>query len=93
MANELSQAHDTFFKTVFRDPKITLDILTNTLPAEFRQIIDLYQLELQDSSFISKDMKKSYADLIYRTRFNECDGYICFLFEHKSTPDKRSGSV
>ena len=45
-------------------------------------------LEPQKESYISKELKENIADLLYKVNINDKEGYVCFLFEHKSYPDR-----
>lgn len=39
--------------------------------------------------FIGKELKENIADLLYKVNINDKEGYVCFLFEHKSFPDRQ----
>lgn len=45
-------------------------------------------LEPQKDSFITKDLKEMFADLLFKVSINNNEGYVYFLFEHKSYRDK-----
>lgn len=44
-------------------------------------------LEICKDSFVEKDLKHYYSDMLYRVNLGNSPGYIYFLFEHKSYPD------
>ncbi len=52
------------------------------------EIVRLDTLEICKDSFIDKDLKDYYSDILYRVDFGDTPGYIYFLFEHKSSPDQ-----
>ena len=58
------------------------------LPASIRDIVDLTTLEPQKDSFINKELQEVFSDLLFRADINNKEGYIYFLFEHKSYQDK-----
>lgn len=45
-------------------------------------------MENLDGSFISKELKETFKDVLYGTKTDKHDFHIVFLFEHKSTADK-----
>ena len=66
------------------DPDVAQDFLTNYLPAEVMQVMDLGHLSLEKDSFIDQELEEAYSDLLYKTRIDGKEGYLYFLFEHKS---------
>lgn len=58
------------------------------MPAELIQVVDMDTLQIQKDSFINAALEESYADLLFKADFQGEDGYIYFLFEHKSYPGK-----
>lgn len=61
------------------------------MPTAVLNELDLSDMNLQHGSFIDEEMKEHHSDIIYQVRLAETDsnGYIYFLFEHKSYPDKQ----
>lgn len=45
-------------------------------------------LESQPTSYISKELKEQFTDLLFRVNILEREAYIFFLFEHKSYRDR-----
>lgn len=45
-------------------------------------------LEPQKDSFIDKELKEIFADMLFRVNIDNKEGYIYFLFEHKSYTSK-----
>jgi predicted transposase/invertase (TIGR01784 family) len=76
--------HDKFFKKTFGDVAVAGDFLNNYLPQSIIGIIDIETLEPQKDSFINKDLQESFSDLLFKAKINNREGYIYFLFEHKS---------
>ena len=81
--------HDKFFKLTFSNMAVAGDFLDNYLPQSIVDIIDLDTLEPQKDSFINKELQESFSDLLFRVNINNREGYLYFLFEHKSyaSPD------
>jgi predicted transposase/invertase (TIGR01784 family) len=64
------------------------DFLTHYLPKNVLQIIDLNTLEPQKDSFINQELEEGFSDLLFKADISGKEGYLYFLFEHKSYPDK-----
>ncbi len=84
----LKQPHDKFFRSTFGQVEVASDFLTNYLPTGLSEIIDIDTLELQKDSFLDETLKEEFADLLFRVNINNAQGYIYFLFEHKSYKDR-----
>ena len=51
-------------------------------------MIDIDTLEPQKESFLDEKLKEEFSDLLFRVMINDKEGYIYFLFEHKSYKDR-----
>ena len=80
--------HDEFFRNVFADVAIARDFLENYLPAPILKIVELENLEIQPGTYVDKKLKKFSTDMLFKTTINKREGYVYFLFEHKSYPDR-----
>ncbi len=80
--------HDKLFRKVWSDKAIAADFLQNYLPAKVRTQIDLNKLKIAKDTFIEKELKEFYSDLLYTVDFQTGPGYVYLLFEHKSYADK-----
>jgi len=58
------------------------------LPKELLGIIDIEKLTPQKDSFIDDELKKSFSGLLVKVEIVGKEGYLYFLFEHKSHPSK-----
>ena len=76
--------HDKFFKRFFRYKEITKDFLENYLPPTIREMVDLDTINLEESNHIDKELKETFSDMLFRVDINGKEGYLYFLFEHKS---------
>ncbi|SDZ24492.1 Rpn family recombination-promoting nuclease/putative transposase [Tindallia californiensis] len=86
--NVVKNPHDTFFKENFSRTDVAHSFLTYYLPEDVLSQIDLTSLNPEKDRFINKSLKESHSDMLYSTRINGQDGYIYFLFEHKSYVEK-----
>lgn len=85
---KLISPHDKFFKATFSNLEVTADFLENYLPEPILKMVELENLEIQKDSFIDEKLKVFSSDMLFKTTINQREGYIYFLFEHKSYPDR-----
>lgn len=85
---KLQNPHDKFFKETFGKVEIARDFLNNYLPQNIVSIVDMNTLEPQKDSFIDKELKEIFADMLFKVNIEDEEGYIYFLFEHKSYTSK-----
>jgi len=87
MDNNITNPHDKLFKEVYSNKNNAVSFLENYLPNNILNLTDLDSLTLCKDSFIGKNLKEYYSDLLYKVNFKTQPGYIYCLFEHKSYPD------
>ncbi|WP_295387895.1 Rpn family recombination-promoting nuclease/putative transposase [uncultured Thiodictyon sp.] len=83
----LATPHDAFFREGFGRREVAEDFLRNQLPADLLAEIDLGTLEICKDTYVSKDLRSAYSDLVYRVQYRGADLVIYLLFEHKSSPE------
>ncbi len=86
--NTVSNPHDRFFRQLLQNKEVAKDFLRYYLPEPIVQILDLESAEIQKDSFIEDNQRESFSDILYRVELAGKPGYIYFLFEHKSYPDR-----
>ncbi|EMN90201.1 Rpn family recombination-promoting nuclease/putative transposase [Leptospira weilii] len=82
---EVHNPHDRLIRETFQDKKEAAIFFKNTLPSEVVKLLDLENLELSESSFISEELKQEQTDLLFQIPLksgNKLNVYL--LFEHKS---------
>jgi len=67
---------------------VTADFLQNYLPEPILKLVDLETLEIQKDSFIDEKLREFSSDMLFKTTINQREGYLYFLFEHKSYSDR-----
>ncbi|WP_435591509.1 Rpn family recombination-promoting nuclease/putative transposase [Nocardia sp. bgisy118] len=87
MAVSPSNPHDAYFRHVLGRPADAASELRTVLPEAVAARVDWDELELQSGSFVSKQLRSRYSDLLFRTRLNGHDAYIYLLIEHQSRSD------
>lgn len=85
----INQPHDKFFKEMFGNVDLAKDFMTNYLPKEVLNVVDVETISPQNVSYIEGNLKESFSDLLFKANINKSEGYIYFLFEHKSYPSKK----
>ncbi|APE37454.1 hypothetical protein BOX37_29975 [Nocardia mangyaensis] len=88
MADSAPKPHDAFFRHMLRRPADAASQLRPMLPAEIADRLDWANLEPQSGSFVSKHLRATYSDLLFRTRLDGCDAYLYLLLEHQSRTDR-----
>ncbi|QDK24184.1 Rpn family recombination-promoting nuclease/putative transposase [Leptospira weilii] len=80
-----TQSSRSIVRETFQDKKEAAIFFKNTLPPEVVKLLDLENLELSESSFISEELKQEQTDLLFQIPLksgNKLNVYL--LFEHKS---------
>lgn len=80
----VNNPHDKMFKETFSDLDVVSDFLKHYIPKENLAIIDVESIVLLKDSFIQKELRDSYSDSLFSVKIAGEDGYLYFLFEHKS---------
>ena len=88
MVDALNQPHDKYFKATFGKVSFASDFLQSYLPKDLLNIIDMDTLEPQKDSYLDEQLKEQFTDLLFKTNINDKEGYVYFLFEHKSYKDR-----
>lgn len=86
--SSVKNIHDKFFKLVFSEPEVSIDLFKHHLPPDVFNKIDLDTLKLSNKSFISEEYADKYSDLVYSAKINGSSSYLYILAEHQSTNDK-----
>ncbi|MBK5931278.1 Rpn family recombination-promoting nuclease/putative transposase [Halochromatium salexigens] len=71
--DEINNPHDVYFRESFTRREIAQDFLRQHLPAELLEVVDLDSLEISKDSYVSKELRASYSDLVYRLRWRMPD--------------------
>jgi predicted transposase/invertase (TIGR01784 family) len=87
--SEINNIHDTFFRETMSHKDVAEDFLQNYLSAKVLKHIKLDTLTISKDSFVDQKQAEHYSDLLYQVKLsNGLSGFIYFLFEHKSYPDR-----
>ena len=87
--SKINNIHDTFFRETMSHKEVAADFLANYLPSKVLRHIRLETLSITKESFMDEKQIEHYSDLLYKVMLSsDLPGYVYFLFEHKSYPDR-----
>jgi len=75
--------HDSIFKKVFEDVNAVIEFIDNFLPIEIAALIDKSKLVRDNESYLTKALRKQFADIVYKTTLEGRRTILILLFEHK----------
>ena len=90
MRSEVFNPHDKFFKEILSDINNAKSFFKEYLPRNILKSVNLDTLKIKKDTFIGKNFKEYFADLLYTVSINNKKGYIYLLLEHKSGFDKQT---
>ena len=76
--------HDKFFQETFTRQEIAGSFLTHYLPRSLLRQVDMRTLTIVKDSFIDKELREHFSDILYTVQFRGTELHIYLLFEHKS---------
>ncbi len=86
--SEIRNPHDRFFRETFSRLEVTRNFISEYLPSDIVDVINLDTLELQKDSFVDQDLREHFSDLLFRVQLRDGnDANVYLLLEHKSNPD------
>ena len=86
---EINNLHDTFFRETMSHKEVAADFLANYLPAGLLGHVQLETLSITKDTFVDKKQAAHYSDVLYQVKLTgNRPGFVYFLFEHKSYPDR-----
>ena len=89
MENIPINPHDKFFKDMLSDIDNAKSFFKDYLPPDILKAIDLNTLRICKDSFIEKDLKEFFSDILYEVSITDKKNYLYLLFEHKSGLEKQ----
>lgn len=87
---DIERIHNNFFTKVFSNVANVETFLKAVLPKELRHQLDLAEITLDPTTYVSDEYKPSMSDIVAkcRTKTGNIPVDIYFLFEHKSYQDR-----
>jgi predicted transposase/invertase (TIGR01784 family) len=86
---DIYQVNDSFFHKIFDNPENARDFLERVLPAGLKNQLDLANIEIEDTKYVSNQFKKGFSDIVVKTSLKKKKGKkklvdIYFIIEHKT---------
>ncbi|MBK8506175.1 MAG: Rpn family recombination-promoting nuclease/putative transposase [Saprospiraceae bacterium] len=92
MPGPINNIHDKFFKAVVADIGFAREFLSQFLPKEVKDIVDLSSLTSEPDGLITHNLQEYFIDAVFRCKLQnhpeEC--FINILLEHKSQVEKQT---
>ncbi len=83
--------HNDFFINIIKNRENARDFLAGVLPENIYKLLDLTNIDFDDTSYIQNRFKDLFSDIVIKTKIANRNVDIYLLVEHKSTvPDKNS---
>lgn len=80
--------HDRLFRNFLADINKAKDFLETYLPDNIKRQCDFSELSFKPGSFVEKNLKHHFSDILYSVKIAGTEGYIYTLLEHETTPHK-----
>ncbi|WP_241210809.1 Rpn family recombination-promoting nuclease/putative transposase [Leptospira mayottensis] len=85
----MTNPHDRLIRETLQDKEDAILFFKNSLPENVIELLDLNELELTQSSFISESLKEEQTDLLFQIPLKSGKKTnVYLLFEHKSYLDE-----
>lgn len=88
MTIKIHDPHDRLFRNFLADINKAKDFLETYLPENIKKQCDFSSLSFKAGSFVEKDLKHHFSDILYSVKIAGAQGYIYTLIEHETTPRK-----
>lgn len=80
--------HDSLVKTIMTDPIAAQEFLEYYLPVDFKNLVDLSKITVEQESYIEESLNKKYSDIVYKiSTKREEKAFVYVLIEAQSTID------
>lgn len=93
-AEEIKKAnHDSLIKKAMENPIAAAEFLSEYLPTEFKEFVDLTTLKIEKESYVEDSLKTRFSDIVYSAKTKaenqeKADTTLIYcLLEHQSKPD------
>jgi hypothetical protein len=84
----LHQIDDKIFRATMQNKDALTLFLTEFVPKEVNQYIDLDSLELDNTEYVTGQLKKLQSDVVWKGRFKDQELRLILLLEHKKDFDR-----
>ena len=86
---DIYQENDSLFHKIFDNPENARDFLRRVLPGDLKKKLDLENIEVEDTKYVSNLFKRGFSDIVVKTTLKtkkrkQEPVYIYFILEHKT---------
>jgi predicted transposase/invertase (TIGR01784 family) len=86
---DIYQVNDSFFHKIFDNPENARDFLERVLPGRLKKQLDLENIKIEDTKYVSNRFEKGFSDIVVKTSLKTKKGKkkpvdIYFIIEHKT---------
>lgn len=89
--NNQNNPHDRFFKELFSSIEVIESFIKQYLPQNILNKLNLATIEITKDTYVDKELKEHFSDILYRVQFYSRNSFLYLLFEHKSYLDRWTG--
>jgi hypothetical protein len=94
VTNDIRQVNDSYFHKIFDNPGNARDFLERVLPDGLKRQLDLENIEIENTKYVSNRFEKGFSDIVVKTSLKTKKGKkkpvdIYFIIEHKTEGKKR----
>lgn len=86
MKPTIHKPYDSLFRNFLTDIKMAKTFFKLSLPEDIKALCDLSTLKLEAGSFVEKNLRQYFSDILYSVQIQGERGYIYPLIEHQTTP-------
>ncbi len=84
---KIASPHDKFFKEFLSEKETAESFIREYLPPEITAKMNFETLDISKDSFVDKEFREHFADILYEIGYGEGSAFLYLLFEHKSDLD------
>ncbi len=84
---KIANPHDKFFKEFLSEKETAESFIREYLPPEITAKMDFATLDISKDSFVDKEFREHFADILYEIGYGDGSAFLYLLFEHKSEED------
>ncbi|MEM6966163.1 MAG: Rpn family recombination-promoting nuclease/putative transposase [Bacteroidota bacterium] len=87
--DHLHHPHTRFLEVSFSNQKVAVDFIDQFIQEQFSKKLDAKGLRIQKVSYLTNQLKRRFADVLYECPYGEGEDkvWLHFLIEHKSQPE------
>lgn len=84
MTNNKKPKHDALFRKIMENKIIAQKFLEYYLPADFKTLIDLSKLKVEQESYVDATLKRNVSDIVYSVQTKDDDTAICLCTNRRT---------